>query len=46
LVEIANANDILTVQHDEGFYGYFTGSFVGAVDEVTGDRGIALGTLR
>ncbi|MFZ9201178.1 MAG: autotransporter-associated beta strand repeat-containing protein [Opitutales bacterium] len=46
LVEVANAGDILTIQQETGYDGYFTGSFVGAVDALTGERGAALGTVR
>ncbi len=44
-VELASAGDILTVDHEAGYDGYFTGSVVGAADAVTGVRGQALGTL-
>lgn len=44
-VELALATDILRVNQQEGFDGYFTGSVVGAADEVTGVRGAALGAF-
>lgn len=45
LIELARESDILRVNQEEGFDGYFTGSVVGAIDEVTGQRGAALGTF-
>jgi hypothetical protein len=45
LIELANASDILRVNQEEGFDGYFTGSVVGAVDPDTGRPGAALGTF-
>ena len=45
-IELAAATDILTVDHETGYDGYFTGSVVGALDPVSGLRTSALGTLR
>ena len=45
-IELAAATDILTIDQEEGFDGFFEGSIVGADDPVTGRPGLALGTLR
>lgn len=45
LIELARESDILRVNQEEGFDGYFTGSVVGARDEDTGIRSAALGTF-
>lgn len=46
LVEVALATDVLTIQQEADYDGYFTGSFVGAADALTGVRGQALGIVR
>jgi autotransporter-associated beta strand protein len=45
LIELASESDILRINQEEGFDGYFTGSVVGARNEDTGIRGVALGTF-
>jgi autotransporter-associated beta strand protein len=44
-IELAGASDILRVNQEVGYDGYFTGSVVGAIDPVSGLRGAALGTF-
>ena len=44
-IELARESDILRVNQEEGYDGYFTGSVVGAIDPVSGQRGAALGTF-
>ncbi len=45
-IELVAATDILTIDQEAGFDGYFKGSIVGADDPDTGQPGVALGTFR